>query len=117
MTPENKSKLLFLLGCMPTRILLVYLTIVGSKKVKQLLAYLAIVIAFGFIYIYLTGARKVGAETFGQPIWWNNLRPIHAGLYLAFAYNALHGCSCAWKYLATDVVVGFLAFIWHHFLT
>ncbi len=115
MTPENKSMLLFLLGCMPTRILLAYLAKVGSKKVKQFIAYLAIVIAFGFIYIYFTGARKVGAETFGQPIWWNNLRPIHAGLYLAFAYNALHGCDCAWKYLATDVVIGFSAFIWHHY--
>lgn len=115
MTPEKKSKLLFLLGCMPARILLVYLAMVGSKKVKQLLAYLAIIIAVGFLYIYFTGARKVGAETFGQLIWWNNLRPIHAGLYLAFAYNALHGCSCAWKYLATDVVIGFLAFIWHHY--
>ena len=111
----DKSQLLFIFGCLPVRILLAYFAKVGNQLTKKIIAYLAIIIGVGFIYIYLTGARKTGVETFGKPIWWNNWRPIHAGLYLAFAYTALQGYSYAWKYLATDVVVGIVAFLTHYY--
>jgi len=112
----NKSQLLFLFGCLPVRALLAYFAMVGSQLTKKLIAYLAIVIGLGFTYIYITGSRKTGAETFGKPIWWNNWRPIHAFLYFAYAYSALQGCSCAWRYLATDVVVGVVAFFAHYYI-
>ena len=111
----NKSQLLFLFGCLPVRILLVYFAKVVSQLTKTLISYFALLVGVGFIYIYLTGSRKTGPETFGKPIWWNNWRPIHAGLYLAFAYSALQGYSYAWKYLATDVVVGIVAFLTHYY--
>ena len=45
------------------------------------LGYLALLPATEFIYIYLTGSMKTGAESFGEKIWWNNLRPIHSILF------------------------------------
>lgn len=110
----DKSQQLFLFGCIPVRILLAYLAKNANKQMLHLMGYLGLIIALGFTYIYLTGSRKTGPETFGRPIWWNNWRPIHAGLYFAFAYTALHGCGCAWRYLATDVVVGLIAFIMNY---
>ena len=54
------------------------------------LGFLAIMPAIGFSYIFIFGKRKKGGETFGQKIWWNHLRPIHALLYALFAYLAIN---------------------------
>ena len=62
------------------------------------LGYLALIPAIGFIYIYLTGIRQSCPETFGDKIWWNNLRPIHEILYCLFAYNAIIGNKHSWIY-------------------
>ena len=78
------------------------------------LGYLALLPAIGFTYIYLTGARKTGAEVFGEKIWWNNLRPVHAFLYGAFAYNAINKNRDSWMILLLDVVVGLAGFLAHH---
>ena len=62
------------------------------------LGYLALIHAIGFIYIYFTGIRQSGLETFGDKIWWNNLRPIYAILYCLFAYNAIICNKYSWIY-------------------
>jgi hypothetical protein len=78
------------------------------------LGFLALVPAIGFMFIWLTGARKTGAEVFGEKIWWNNLRPIHSMLWFLFAYLALTGVhEHAWKVLLVDVLLGFIAFVGH----
>ena len=79
------------------------------------MGYLALIPAIGFIYIYLTGSRQTGAEVFGSKIWWNNLRPLHALLYLLFAYNAILGIKTAWIYLLIDVIIGLMSFIIFHY--
>ncbi len=116
MTPIQKRFLLFLIGCIGFRTLLVYLAKTVSKTYLLYMGYIAILIGIGFFTIYLTGMRKTGAETFGAKIWWNDLRPVHGMLYLLFAYNAIHGNQeDAWKFLAIDVVIGLLSFLWFHF--
>ena len=65
------------------------------------------------IYIYLTGSRTTGPEVFGDKIWWNNLRPIHAILYILFAYNAFNQNKNSYIYLLLDVILGFTSFIIH----
>ena len=80
------------------------------------LGYLALLPAIGFIYIYLTGSRKTGAEVFGEKIWWNDLRPVHSILYFLFAYNAITGNKQAWIYLLADVVIGLISFVIHHYV-
>ncbi len=106
---------MFLIGCIGTRSLLVYIAKTTDVKYLPYLGYLALLPAIGFMYIFITGVRKTGAEVFGEKIWWNNLRPVHALLYALFAYFAIHKNTNAWILLLVDVVIGFVSFLWHHF--
>lgn len=112
----QKRFLLFLFGCIPTRLAFVYIAKNASLQYLPLLGYLALMPAIGFIYIYLSGSRKTGPEVFGDKIWWNNLRPIHAIFYLLFAYNAINKQSSAWIYLLYDVIVGLFSFLIFHYI-
>jgi hypothetical protein len=112
----QKRFLLFLIGCIGTRSLLVYIAKSANVQWLKYMGYLALLPAVGFIYIYISGIRQTGAEVFGDKIWWNNLRPIHGLLYLLFAYNAITGNTGAWVYLFIDVLLGFNSFLIYHFL-
>ena len=107
--------LMFLFGCVGIRSLFVIIARYINTKYLKYLGYLALVPAIGFIYIYLTGTRKTGAEVFGEKIWWNNLRPIHSILYFLFAYNAIIGNKQSWIYLLIDVLIGLISFLIHHY--
>ena len=115
MNTIQKRFLLFLIGCIGTRSLFVYLAKNASETYLMYMCYLALLPAIGFLYIYFTGARKTGAEVFGEKIWWNDLRPLHSALYFIFAYNAINGNKMAWVYLLIDVVIGLISFLIHHF--
>ena len=69
--------LLFLVGCMGARLLITYLAKVANQKWLRVMGYIAILPSIGFMYLFLSGTRnKTGS--FGEKIWWNNLRPVHA---------------------------------------
>jgi hypothetical protein len=116
MNTIQKRFLLFLIGCIGLRSLFVYVAKTIPLTYLPYLGYLALLPAIGFLYIFITGARKTGAEVFGASIWWNSLRPLHAILYLLFAYNAIRENSGAWLYLLADVIIGFTAFMTYHYL-
>jgi hypothetical protein len=111
-----KRILLFLIGCIGTRSLLVYIAKNSTREWLKYMGFLALLPALGFFYIFMTGIRKTGAEVFGDTIWWNNLRPIHGVLYSLFAYNAINGNMNAWKYLFVDVLFGLISFLIYHVL-
>lgn len=115
MNPIQKRFLLFLIGCIGSRSLFAILAKNISLNYLPILGYIALLPAIGFIYIYLTGSRKTGLEVGGEKIWWNDLRPLHAGLYFLFAYNAIYKHADSWKYLAADVLIGLIAFLYHHY--
>ena len=112
----QKRMLLFIIGCIGIRSLFVVIAKKINTKYLKYLGYLALLPASGFIYIYLTGSRKTGGETFGEKIWWNDLRPVHAILYILFAYNAIIGNKQSWIYLLIDVLIGLMSFLMHHYL-
>ena len=112
----QKRFLLFLIGCIGTRSLFVYLAKNTNKTYLKYMGYLAILPAMGFFYLFLTGSRKTGDEVFGDKIWWNNLRPVHGLLYLLFSYNAIKGNKNAWIYLFIDVLLGLTSFLNYHFI-
>jgi hypothetical protein len=112
----QKRFLLFLIGCIGVRSLFVIIAKYINTIYLKYLGYLALLPAIGFIYIYLTGSRKTGAETFGEKIWWNDLRPIHSILYFLFAYNAIMGNTQSWIYLLMDVLLGLTSFLIHHYV-
>lgn len=104
---------LFLFGCIPARVALVLVVAAFAKSPEVLkgLAVITGVIAIGFATIYAFGLRTTGIETGGKPIWWNDLRPVHAALYAVAAVAAWNGRGdIAWKVLAADVVLGLWAY-------
>lgn len=117
MNATQKSMLLFLLGCIPARILLAYFASSSNIIVQKSIGIFALGVAIGFFVIYFGNYRKTGVETFGKPIWWNNLRPIHGLLYLSvFAVIWLipNYKDIAWKLLLLDALIGFVAFLIYH---
>jgi hypothetical protein len=108
--------LMFLIGCIGIRSIFVIIAKNINTIYLKYLGYLALAPAIGFMYIYLTGSRKTGAEVFGEKIWWNSLRPIHSILYFMFAYNAIIGNTQAWIYLLVDVLIGLISFLINHYV-
>ena len=112
----QKRFLLFIIGCIGTRSLFVFIAKNASIDYLPYLGYLALLPFIGFIYFFLTGTRQTGAEVFGDKIWWNNLRPVHALLYGLFAYNAINKNINSWIYLLLDVILGLFAFLAYHYI-
>lgn len=125
--------LMFLLGCIPVRLLFVVLAYLlarnklsiwflnkkNNKQYLRRLAYLAILPMLGFIIIWAFGLRKTGRETQGREIYWNFARPIHAGLYLFFILSVLGNNKMfvknAYLWLLADVVIGLFIFFYYHY--
>jgi hypothetical protein len=112
----EKRMYLFLFGCMGTRLALTILAQQLPLEKLPIMGWFYIALGFGFILNFIFKIRKTGLETENEPIWWDNLRPIHAFLYLLFAYLAVNKNKEAWKILFIDTLIGLLAFVNHHFL-
>ena len=108
--------LLFLVGCIGSRSLLAYLAYALSPSQLPYLGFLTMIPVFGWVYILLTGSRKSGLETGGEPIWWNALRPLHAFNYALFSLFAFLRNEKAYLVLVFDVCIGLFAWIHHHFM-
>lgn len=107
--------LLFYMGCIPARILFIKYAIANP----QMAAMLALVPIIGWSSMLLGYyKRDTGLETFGEPIWWKALRPVHLLLYTLFAYNVFmqQNTATAHYYLVYDVIFGFIATTIHNFL-
>lgn len=111
----QKRFILFLGACIPSRLLFAYFAKNGSLIIKKILALTALVIATGFLFIYISGIRKTGIETGGEIIWWNDLRPIHALLYYIFSILVLFSnYQDAWVVIVFDTIIGLISFIIYH---
>ena len=115
MNTLQKRFLAFLLLCIPTRIIIALIAKSVDQKYLPYLGYLAILPAIGFAYIFIFGKRKRGAETFGQKIWWNNLRPIHSFLFALFAYLAISKNKNSYIVLFADAFIGLVSFLYYHY--
>ena len=77
-----KRFVLFLCGCITLRAIFVVIAKLINKDYLPILAIIGLIMGLGFLIVYIGGFRKTGPEVMGQQIWWNNLRPVHALLYL-----------------------------------
>jgi hypothetical protein len=115
MNNTQKRFLLFLGGCIPTRLFFAMMAKYGNVTIKKILGIIAFMIATGFLFIYFGKLRETGLETGGEKIWWNHLRPIHAVLYYFFFYNVFFAdINNAWKILIFDILIGLLSFLHFH---
>ena len=104
----------FVFGCVFIRSLFVIISYKINKKYLPILGTLAILPAIGFFLIYFKLInRKSGA--LGQKIWWDNLRPIHALLYLIFSYLAIKKSRFSYIPLLIDVLIGIISFVNNHY--
>lgn len=110
----HKRYLLFLLGCIPTRLLLALSAYKIDREKLPYMSILTIPIALGFLNIYFRSPRNTGPEVFGDKIWWNDLRPVHATLYILFSVFALKKNKNAWILLLLDALLGLVAFNMYH---
>lgn len=107
----------FLIGCLGTRLGLAllarHLAVKSPTRLLPLLGALLCLPAAGMLLIFFNDWRKTGPETSGRPIWWNKLRPVHAFMYILFAYATAFSCtrSSAWRILLLDVLLGGAAYL------
>lgn len=113
-TPAELPRwLLFLLGCIGTRLLFVIIAKFVNKKTLPYLGYLALIQAGVMLYLWVSNSRLTGVEAGGK-IWWHSWRIAHASLYFGFAYNAINSNPNAYLYLAADVVLALVLFFSHY---
>ena len=112
MNKLQKRFILFLLGCIPIRFLIVYIVKNIPNKYLPLTAPITLIMGLGFFYNFFI--KKEKGATFKQVAWWNNLRPIHGLLYILYSYYAYKKNPNAYKILLIDVIFGLLSFLIYH---
>ncbi len=108
------SKLLFLVGCIPSRLLLALLLYKINEKYLPVLSILLLLIGTSFIYLYLSNKRLDAPEAGGKT-WWKDLRPIHGSLYILAGLLALKKCRLSSLVILLDTILGLSFFINHHY--
>jgi hypothetical protein len=93
---------LFLLVCIPIRLLLAFIVYYYPRHI-QYFGLIGLVIALGFAYFSVV-PRETGA--FGQPAWWAPYRPIHSFLFFLFFILAVNKNKYAWLVLFIDAMLG-----------
>lgn len=105
---------LFLLGCIPMRILMAYVTKTSQGKRLKHIGYILLLISLSFLWLYFTKSRLNAVEAGGKT-WWAPFRLIHGVLYLASSIYAIKMKTIAWIPLAIDVLLGSVLFYNHRF--
>ena len=108
---------LFLIGCMGARFGLAYYIKTDESEYKEPIAALLFIIAIGFFHIYRNNLRQTGMEVFGDEIWWNNLRPVHAMMYLLAAGLVYINHKYAYLVILADTLIGLIFFTVYHLMT
>lgn len=81
-----KRFLLFLIGCIGTRLMFVVVAKKINRKYLPYLGYIALAPAVGFMYIYLTKSRTTGPEVFGEE---NMVERLKTGSFLIVFFVCL----------------------------
>jgi hypothetical protein len=114
----------FSVGCVGIRSLLpVAAGVLGSRDNRVTLGIMGVVcllIGLSFAIQYTWHDDRTNAQGgFGGPVWWNNMRVIHAVLYLLFGVLVIADRSyrSAWVVLAVDIILSCLVVLRRHMRT
>lgn len=113
---ETKRILVFLLGCIGSRLLLTMFAFI-TLEYLPLLALITIPISVSFLYLYIFGNKTadIQLEWLGdKKIWWDHLRPVHFILYMVFSIMAINKLSYSWIILLVDTIIGLVSWLIHH---
>lgn len=114
---EKKRIIVFLFGCILSRLVIAFTAMTVSPVVLQYMGYIALGISISFFYLYFVGNKTADSqlEWLGdKKIWWNKLRIVHGLTYLLFAISAILQNSFSWIILLIDAMVGLGAWVVHH---
>lgn len=109
--------ILFILLCIPSRILLAYFSLILNKYnhlFKYFYFILILSIGISFLYLYFTNTRLNALEG-GGTTWWKSFRIIHginyilASILFFLKYNKL-----SFYLLLLDTLYGFVLFVTKH---
>ena len=103
---------LFLLGCLPIRILLAYITKISQGDRLKFIGYFLLPIALHSLWLYFTNTRLNAFEA-GGITWWAPFRLLHGGLLLIASIYAMQVKDVAWVPLTIDVILGSILFYNH----
>ena len=108
------SKIFFILGCIPTRLLLSLLLLKIDKKYLPYLSIPLFLIGLSFIYLYFSKSRLNAFEAGGET-WWKNWRPIHGLLYITAGILCLKQNRFSSLVILLDTILGLSLFVHHHY--
>ena len=104
------SILLFLLVCIPLRILIAYSSQIIPQKYLIYFGALMFLFATGFFYLYFTNKRLDSPEAGGKT-WWSSYRLLIGMFYLAAGIYSIQGKqNLVWIPLAMDIIFGLIIF-------
>lgn len=113
---SNKSSIhLFILCCIPARLVISLLPLYLSKKYLFYYGIILLIIALSFLYLYFTNQR-LNAQEAGGYTWWAKFRLIHGLLYLCGAIYCIQGKRIAYIPLLADTIIGIMLSVNHHYL-
>ena len=114
---ETKRFLVFLLGCIGTRLSLSMLAKYITTDYLPFLAIITIPISISFMYLYIFGNDRADRQLewlVDKKIWWDDLRPVHYILFMLFSIMAINKSSYSWIVLLLDTIIGLVAWLNHH---
>jgi hypothetical protein len=114
---ETKRFLVFILGCIGSRLSLSMIAKYIMIDYLPLLAIITIPISISFMYLYIFGNDVADRqlEWLGdKKIWWNQLRPLHSILFMIFSILAMNKLSYSWLILLLDTIIGLISWLIHH---
>lgn len=101
---------LFLLACIPIRLLMAWLAYVVPNPIFGLMA---LAVASTWVLGSVYGWFKPHGF-FGGNVWWHHLRWVHAAMYLGYAVSTVSAPVHAYRWLLIDALIGLMAGMYVH---
>lgn len=103
--------LYYFIICILIRLSLAYgVALVYRLPIRFIFIVFYVVLAIGALYQYKVKKRKIGA--FNNKVWWDNLRPLHALLFLCVSIGLFYKYKYSYMFLIVDTFIGVLGYIY-----
>lgn len=102
----NRSNI-FLIFCIPCRCILAYLASTIQNNNLKIMGYIYGLMSIGFMYAFINNMQNTPGIQ--GNIWWHNIRPVFALIYLGFFILTILKNKNAYKLLYLDAIFGLLA--------
>lgn len=109
-----KRQLLFIMLCLPMRLLIALLPIYLNRLLKKMYSFIIFIVGISFLYLYFSNSRLQAFESGGKT-WWHNIRLIHGMLFLTASIYLFNNNNLASFVMLIDLFIGFIAFLNNHF--